>query len=313
MTSLGRPYAAIAQRFAALPGNTRGLIWMAFASLAFVAMIMLVRQMSKGYNIGELAFWRAFMGLVLTAPMWLRLGRTLVRNERMGLHAFRNLMHFIAVVCWFYAVANMNLSVGMALQFTIPLLVIVMAIFVLGEKVDAARWFATAAGFVGVLVILRPGAVPLTAAAALCMISAVGYAASNVSTKVLMRTSTGDTVVFWMNLMHIPLCIALALALTGLNVPPLHDLPFLAGIGFAGSLAHWLMARSFHAANASVVMIVDFTKLPLVALGAFVFFGEVPDVWAWIGGAIIIAATYYVFRRDARAAKRQKTEGAAAG
>jgi drug/metabolite transporter (DMT)-like permease len=308
-----QPFGSIARRFAALPGNTRGLIWISLATLAFVSMIMLVRQMSKGYNIGELAFWRAFMGLVLTAPIWISRGRALVRNERMGLHLFRNLVHFIAVVCWFYAVANMNLSVGMSLQFTIPLLVIVMAIFVLGEKVDAGRWIATAAGFVGVLVILRPGAVPLTTAAALCIVSAVGYAASNVATKVLMRTSTGDTVVFWMNLMHIPLSIALAVWLTGLNVPPLHDLPFLVGIGFAGSLAHWLLARAFQAGDASVVMIVDFTKLPLVALGAFVFFGEVPDVWAWVGGAIIVGATYYVFRRDARAAKRRKTEGAAAG
>ena len=312
MTSLTRPFEPIARRFATLPANTRGLIWISFATLAFVSMIMLVRQMSKGYNVGELAFWRAFMGLVLTAPIWLRRGAALVRNERMGLHLSRNLMHFVAVVCWFYAVANMNLSVGMSLQFTIPLLVIVMAIFVLGEKVDAGRWIATAAGFVGVLIILRPGAVPLTMAAALCMISAVGYAASNVATKVLMRTSTGDTVVFWMNVMQIPLTVALAIALGGISFPPSADLPFLVGIGFAGSLAHWLLARAFQAADASVVMIVDFTKLPLVALGAFIFFGETPDIWAWIGGAIIVAATYYVFQRDARAAKRRKTEGAAA-
>lgn len=293
--------AAIRTWFEALPPNARGLLWNLMSAFAFMSMIMLVRYMSKGYNTGELFFWRAAIGLVLFMPVVLRAGPTLFRTRRAGLHVFRNLMHFVGIACWFYAVAAMNLSMAMALQFTIPLFTIVLAILFLGEKVEPARWLATAIGFAGVLIILRPGMEPITLAAVMALVSAVGYAGSNVTTKALVREDAGDTVVFYMNLMHVPMALVLAEVLGGLKLPPLADLPWLIAIGACGTAAHWLMARALSVADASLVVIIDFTKLPWVTLGALVIFGEAPVVWAWVGGAVIFFATFYIARREARA------------
>lgn len=307
------PFAgAIGRRFAALPPNTRGFVWFLLSTFAFTAMIVFVRLMSGRYNTGELAFWRAFLGLILLTPVFLRHRRTLFRTDRLGFHLVRNVMHFVGVAAWFFAVSQINLSVGMALQFTVPLFTIVMAIFILRERVDAGRWIATAIGFAGVLIVLRPGAAPVSFAAMACMVSAVGYAGAHIATKILVRTCTGESVVFWMNAMHLPFAIALALAIGGVHQPPLADLPGLFGIGFSATLAHWLMARAFAVADASLVVIADFTKLPTVALAAFVFFGEVPVVWAWIGGAVIFASTYYIVQREARAGNRRAETGKAA-
>lgn len=298
--------------YAALPGNTKGFFWIILSSFSFVSMIMFVRLMSSDYNTGELAFWRAALGFLFMMPLFIRRGRAVYSPKRIDLHILRNSLHFIGVAAWFYAVPHINLSVGMSLQFAIPLLTIVLAIFVLGERVDAVRWVATGIGFAGVLIILRPGLEPFTVAIGACLVSSLGYAGQNIMTKVLTRHTTSDTIVFYMNAIHIPLSIALAYAAGGMRVPPLHDLPGLIGLGVCGTMAHWLLAKAFKEADASMLIVVDFTKLPWVTLGALLFFGEAPDLWAWIGGAVIFASTYYVVRREARAAKRRAAATAAA-
>lgn len=273
------------------------------STVIFMSMVLIVRHLSDRFNAGGLAFWRALFGLLILMPVFLRSGTKLFRTRHFGGHLLRNLMHFVGVGGWFYAIGQINLSVGMSLQFTIPLFTIVLAIVLLGERVDPMRWAATAVGFVGVIIILRPGVEPVTLAAVAALVSALGYAGANVATKVLMRDSTGDTIVFYMNLMHLPLALLTAHLMGGLSMPEAGDMPWLLALGGAATLAHWLLARALGEADASLIIVADFTKLPLVTLGAFVFFGEVPLVWAWVGGAVIFASTYYIVRREARAAR----------
>lgn len=295
--------ARVTQWFAARPANVRGLIWCLLAAVAFMSMVMIVRRLSADFNVGELTFWRALFGLALLAPVFARNGTALFRTERFGMHVFRNLMHFVGIAGWYYAISGINLSVGMSLQFSVPLITIVLAIVFLGERVDAARWAATAMGFAGVLIILRPGFEPVTLFAVAALVSAVGYAGANITTKVLSPDSGSDTIVFYMNAMHLPLALATAMLMGGLSVPDWAQLPWLIGLAASATLAHWLLAQALAQGDASVVIIGDFTKLPLVTLGAFLFFSEVPVVWAWLGGAVIFAATFYIVRREARTAK----------
>jgi drug/metabolite transporter (DMT)-like permease len=280
--------------------NLRGFIWILLSTFAFMSMVMVVRHMSDRYNAGELAFWRALFGLALLAPIFARSGSALFRTNQFGFHLFRNLMHFVGVAGWFYAISQINLSVGMSLQFTVPLFTIVLAILFLGEKVDAGRWAATALGFAGVVIILRPGVEPITLAAIAAIVSALGYAGANIATKVLVRDCSSDTIVFYMNVMHLPMAIGAAALMGGIDVPAAEDLPWLIALAAFATLAHWLLAKALGEADASLIIIVDFTKLPWVTLGAFVFFGETPVVWAWVGGAVIFASTLYLVRRATR-------------
>lgn len=295
------PTGGIRGWFAGLSPNLRGFIWIALSTFAFMSMVMIVRHISDRYNTGELAFWRALIGLGLLAPIFIRSGSALFRTEQFRFHLLRNVMHFVGVAGWFYAISRMNLSTGMALQFTVPLFTIVLAIVFLREKVDPARWVATIIGFAGVLVILRPGVEPVTLAAIAALVSALGYGAANIATKVLVRKCSSDTIVFYMNVMHLPMALCAAWAMGGINIPATHDIPWLIGLAASATLAHWLLAKALGEADASLIIVVDFTKLPWVTLGAFVFFGEAPVVWAWVGGMVIFASTVYIVRRAARA------------
>lgn len=295
--------AGIRGWFGGLSSNLRGFIWITLSTFAFMSMVMIVRHISDRYNTGELAFWRALIGLALLAPIFIRSGSDLFRTEQFRFHLLRNVMHFVGVAGWFYAISRMNLSTGMALQFTVPLFTILLAIVFLREKVDPARWVATIIGFAGVLVILRPGVEPVTLAAIAALVSALGYGAANIATKVLVRNCTSDTIVFYMNVMHLPMALCAAWAMGGISVPALPDIPWLIGLAASATLAHWLLAKALSQADASLIIVVDFTKLPWVTLGAFVFFGEAPVVWAWVGGMVIFASTVYIVRRAARATR----------
>ena len=296
------PAGGIRGWFFSLSSNLRGFLWITLSTFAFMSMVMIVRHISDRYNTGELAFWRALIGLALLAPIYIRSGSALLRTEQFRFHLLRNVMHFIGVAGWFYAISRINLSTGMALQFTVPLFTILLAIVFLREKVDRARWVATIIGFAGVLVILRPGLEPVTLAAIAALVSALGYGAANIATKVLVRNCSSDTIVFYMNVMHLPMALCTAWAMGGISVPVIPDMPWLIGLAASATLAHWLLAKALGEADASLIIIVDFTKLPWVTLGAFVFFGEAPAVWAWAGGAVIFASTVYIVRRAARAA-----------
>lgn len=287
--------------FGGQSSNLRGFIWITLSTFAFMSMVMIVRHISDRYNTGELAFWRALIGLVLLTPIFIRSGSALFRTQQFRFHLLRNVMHFVGVAGWFYAISRMNLSTGMALQFTVPLFTILLAIMFLREKVDTARWVATIIGFAGVIVILRPGIEPVTLAAIAALVSALGYGAANIATKVLVRNCSSNTIVFYMNVMHLPMALCAAWALGGINVPAATDIPWLIGLAASATLAHWLLAKALGEADASLIIVVDFTKLPWITLGAFIFFGETPAVWAWVGGMVIFASTVYIVRRAARA------------
>ena len=245
--------------FAARPASVRGMIWCLLAAVAFMFMVMIVRHLSADFNAGELAFWRALFGLALMVPVFSRTGSALFRTDRFGMHLFRNLMHFVAIAGWYYAISGINLSVGMSLQVSVPLITIVLAIVFLREKVDAARWIAAVLGFAGVLIILRPGVEPVTLFAVAALVSAAGYAGANIATKMLMPGSSSDTIVFYMNLIHLPLAFGTAMLMGGLGVPSLEKLPWLVGLGASATLAHWLLAQALGAR--------DLGRLACVALG----------------------------------------------
>jgi drug/metabolite transporter (DMT)-like permease len=277
---------------------------MFLSTFAFAGMIGFVREATASFNYFEITFWRAFFGLAVMVPWLCRVRMARLRTSRAGTHVIRNIVHFVGIVTWFYVVAHINLSVGIALQFTVPLFTIIMAAMILKERVDAARWTATAVGFAGVLVIVRPDTGALDALAVVTLISAAFYAASNVATKAIGQADPSEVVVFYMHLMHLPMALIGALTL-GMRMPGWEEVPMLAGVAVCATLAHYLLAQALRTADAGVIMPIDFLRLPWVAALAFVLFGEVPPAGAWIGGAIIFAAAYYILRRESRAVRGQ--------
>jgi len=185
-----------------------------------------------------------------------------------------------------------------ALQFTIPLFLVVMAAPILRENIGPHRWWATAIGFMGMLVIVRPGYIPIGIGAVALLLSSIFYASSLTATKILSRTDSPNLVVFYMTVIFVPM--SFVPALFGWVAPGLDDVVPLLVLGITGFTAHLCIIRSFAAADASFVIPFDFLRLPMSAVAGFLLFQERPDVWVWIGASIIFTSAYYNTRRETR-------------
>jgi drug/metabolite transporter (DMT)-like permease len=268
------------------------------AACCFALMVNLVRHLTMSFDPLQVVFFRTAFGLLAMVPWLLRGGPAVLRTRRLGLHALRAAIGIVAMVCWFTTLALLPLAEATALSFTAPIFTSVLALLVLGEVMQARRWSATVVGFAGALIILRPGFATLQPAALLAILTALIWASSTILIKVMARTESAGAIVTWLVLFSTP--ISLAAAWFVWQTPTIGQLGVAALLGAAGSLGHFCMTRSLAVAEASAVMPFDYLRLPVVAAIAYLAFGEVPDRWVWIGGAVIALSGLYLARREAR-------------
>ena len=222
----------------------------------------------------------------------------MLRTERLGLHILRAAIGIVAMVCWFTTLSLLPLAQATALSFTAPIFTSILAVLLLGEVMRARRWTATAIGFAGTLIILRPGFALPEPAALLAIVTALVWAGSTVLVKVMARTESAGAIVTYLALFSTP--FALAAALFVWQTPTLAEIGLGALLGAAGSAGHLCMTRALASADAGAVMPFDYLRLPVVAVIAYLAFGEVPDLWVWVGGAVIAASGLYIAQREAR-------------
>jgi len=278
--------------FSAMPATVRGALWMVTGGVSLVLMAIDVRYLAPRYSVLEMIFIRSVITLGLTLPWAYRVGFVGLSTRRFALHVFRNVIHYLGNVGWFIGVTLVTLADLSALQFTIPLFTIVMAALILHERVDAHRWAATAIGFIGALIIIRPGYIPLEVGTMAVILSALFYASSQIATKTLSRTESPNLVLFYMGVIFVP--VSLGPALFVWVTPQWQDaLPFLI-LGLTGAFAHFCIIRAFSAADASFITPFDFMRLPVSAVFGFVLFAETTEIWTWVGAVVIFGATYYI-------------------
>lgn len=274
----------------------QGVLWMVVAAVFFAVSAGLVRHLSANIDAFEQTFWRQFLGLLIILPFVWRSGRIGLRTRQLKTNLMRNLAGYAGISLYFYSVTLIPLAESLSLQFTLPLFTIVFAMLILSEKVGVHRWTATVVGFIGALVILRPGMIPIEVGALIALVSAACLAMSDTLVRRLSRTDTTLSIVFYSYLLQVP--VALAVALPNWVTPTMDDWPWLIALGVCSFAAQWGLSRAFVLAEASLVSPILFLRLPIVALIGYVFFAEVPDDWTWVGAAIICASVYYAARRE---------------
>ena len=294
MVSLA-PFTAVLSR---VPAPVRGALWMVTSCACFSSMTALIRHLTEGMHPFEVGFFRNLFGLVFVLPWMWRGGLANLRTRRIALHGLRAVISLGALMCWFTAVSLMPIAEVTALSFTTPLFATVGAALFLHEVVRARRWLATAVGFAGAMIILRPGVEAITLPAVLALAASAFIAVSVLLVKSLSRTDSAATIVFYMALMTTPL--SLVPALFYWTAPAPETWAWLAALGLLATLAHLTLVRAFAAGDASAVLPFDFSRLIFVALLGYVFFAEKPDLWTWIGAAVIFGATLYSARHEAR-------------
>ncbi len=279
----------------------RGVGLMFIGTFFVAAMIGSIRHVSATLHPFEIALFRNLFALVVVLPWFYRYGLAPLRTQRLGLHALRALFNIVAMLCFFYAVSIAPLSEVTALGFSSPIFATVLAALVLGEVVRARRWTAIAVGFVGALIILRPGFASIGGGQMLALLSAIAWSCALMVIKTLGRTDSSATIITYMGLLMVPLSLGPALFVW--QWPAAHEWGWLIAIGVLGGLGQFCVTEALRQADTAVVMPIDFFKLIWVTVIAYLAFGEHLDLYTWIGGAVIFASAVSLVARD-RATQR---------
>ena len=279
-----------------LPPNIKGGLWMVLAGLFFTFLGVMIRMANNEVHILEIVFFRYLFSLLIMVPWVLRLGVSGLKAKNIPLLFTRSISSYIAAILWFASMIYLPLTEATALGYTTPLFVTLGAVLFLNEVVGKQRWFALGIGFAGILVILRPGSATFAMPALLAIGGAIFIACSALLVKILNKTDTPDIIVLYMAIFSTP--ISLIAVLFVWKTPSYEALAWLFGIGLFSTIGHLAYTRSFAAANASVVLPYDYMRLLMVAAVGYGFFKEIPDIWTWVGGCIIIISTFYISRRD---------------
>lgn len=288
------------------PLTGRGVAMMLGSVLCFGLMAITIRLASQQLHPFEIAFFRNLFGLAFTAPLIWRAGFGLLRTHSLRLYLIRCVVGLGAMLTGFWALVHLPLAQAIALSYTTPLFVTVLAVLVLGEIVRARRWTAVAIGFVGVLVILRPGVDGLQFAALVALTSSALSASAAISIKFLSRTEPPDAIVIWMVLIMTPLSLFPALPVW--QWPNAESWLWVVLTGGFGTLGHMCLTRAFQIADVSALQPLNFLQLPIVAFIAWLLFAEAVDAWTAVGAGIIFASTVYIARREAKLARGAVTD-----
>lgn len=281
-----------------IPGKPAvGIAWMCTAAFGSSSMNGMIREASADIHAFEIAFFRNIFGLLALAPMLLQAGfAATIRTSRPGLHVLRGCLNAVAMLAFFYAVTITPLATVAALGFTAPLFAAVLAIPLLGERPGWRRWAGLFAGFVGALVIVRPGVADISFGVLMVLLSSVAWAGALIVIKILSRTETSLTITIFAALFLTPITGLAALFFW--TAPAATTWLLLIGIGAFGSLTQWSIAQAFHEADATLVLPFDFTKLLWASAIGYVFFAEIPDPLTLLGGGIILGSVTYVAYRE---------------
>jgi drug/metabolite transporter (DMT)-like permease len=283
------------------PEALSGLVFMLVSTALFAAMHGSIRYVSSAIHPFEIAFFRNLFALLVVLPWFVRYGLRPLRTRRLGLHGIRALLNIVAMLSFFYALTITPLSQVTALGFTAPIFATLLAALVLGEVVRLRRWNAIGIGFAGVLIILRPGLDAIGPGQLLTLFSSLIWACALLVIKTLSRTDGSVTIISYMALLMIPLT-ALPAAFVW-HWPDAMQLAWLVLIGLLGGTGQLLMTEALRRADTAVVMPLDFCKLIWVTLLAYLAFGEVPDEFTWLGGAVVFASVLYITLRERRLAE----------
>jgi len=256
-----------------------------------------VKLLSDDLHPIMICFYRCLMGLIIITPFVARNNFQALQTDNMRLQIFRALINIISMICWFSAIGMMHFEKATALGFTTPLFTTVLAVLVLGEVIRFHRTAALLLGFVGILIIIRPGYMPFEFGTILMLIASFSFSFVLIFVKKLSATDSSLTIIFYHLLYMTPAFFILSLFYwENIN---LNQLIIFILMGTSGLLSHWCLAQAFKMSDTTFVMPLQFTKLIWASLIGLFIFAEQPDIWTWIGGIVIFISVVYITYREA--------------
>lgn len=283
----------------------RVVLWMVGALLSFSVMAVSIRELANGgLSIFEILAIRS--GVALLVLLVLLVVRPDLRvhalPRRMPLNLLRNTVHYASQYAWSLSLTMLPLAMVFALEFTIPAWTALLAVWLLNEKMTPSRIGVVVLGLVGVLVILRPGIASFNPAAILVLLAAFGYAITMITTKQLTMTETTFGIVFWMAVIQLPLSLLGSDLTVFFHLETRHILPAI-GVGIAGLTSHYCLSNAFRSGDATLVVPLDFMRIPLIAVVGWAVYGERLDLFVLLGTLIIVAGVLWNLRSETTRAR----------
>lgn len=273
-------------------------LWMAGWLTATLGMTVAGRQLAQEVSVFEVMLFRSVIATIILTPIVMLNGGLKGRLSQLRYHVARNTIHYAGQYLWFSALLLIPLAEVIAIEFTMPLWIAILAAAFLGERLYGWKVAALVVGFGGVLMIVKPG-LTLNTGHVIALAAAVLFAVSVTLTKYITRRDTALTVIFFMFTMQT--VIGAVPAWLTWTWPPAHALPFVAVVALTGTGSHYCLSKAISLADASVVMPMDFLRLPLSALIGYILYNEGLDAWSFAGGALILVANTINLMKASRA------------
>jgi len=286
----------------AISKPVEGALWMALSCFSLTILAALIRHLSFEMDPMLILFFRMVFAQALLLPWLFKHGVRALRTKRLKLHAFRALFTCGAMITSFYAWSMIPLADVTALSFLAPIFATAGAALILRERVRARRWAATIVGFAGAMIILRPGMMTMEPGHWLALAFAGCMACTMLVVKSLSSTEDPVKVVFFVGIFITP--VSLVLAIPVWEWPAAHLWIWLLALGPSAVIGHVTFVKALSCADASAILPFDYLRLPSAAVLGFIMFGEVADIWTWVGASVIFASTFYISRREAQIRKQ---------
>ncbi len=294
------------QAWLSLPGNARGAIWITVGTVFFALNDVAVKTAGLTMHPLQLGFFRYSLGFILLMPLFYQLGWEDLKTERLGLHFLRAVIAGTGQIAVFYSVIHLMLADATSISFSRPLFMTLLAVLILGEVVAWRRWVATAIGFIGVIIVARPGDGVIEPAALIGLSAAFMFSIGLVLIRRLGSSEPPTRILFYYH--GIGTILSLGPAIWVWKQPVGQEWVMLLMIGIFTTVAMICFVRGFVVGEVSVLGPMEYTRLVYAAILGYLVFAEIPVIWTWIGSAIIVASAIYIARSEAFGRKSKPAE-----
>ena len=275
----------------------KAALWMIGAITAFTSMAVAGRAAASNLDTFEIMLYRSLVGLAIVLSVASFAGTFgQIRRDKLPLHIMRNAAHFTGQNLWFFAITVVPLAQVFALEFTTPIWVILLSPILIGERITKIGAIAAAIGFIGILIVARPDPEAINAGLISAALCAIAFALTAIATRKLTQTETITCIMFFLTAIQACLGLIFAGFDGDIALPNAQTLPWVCLIGVAGLTAHFCMTKALSIAPASVVMPIDFARLPIIAVVGIMLYDEPVDALIFLGGALIFGANYLNIR-----------------
>ncbi len=284
--------------FLKLSDDSQGILFGIIACFFASVLIAIVKYLSDDFHIFFIVMMRNFFGLLFFLPGILKDHKKVLHTKKLNLHLYRSIGGLVSTVVWFHVITIIPMSEAVSISFIIPIITIIVAVIFLKEKVHSHIWIASFIGFIGIVIILRPGFREFNPAYFYCFISMVLWVNSNILIKLMTRTERPQTIVAYMS--FIMLFVSMPFAFPYLEPVNVKSLCWFILLGIVSNLLHIFVSNAYAKTDLSKVQPFDFTRLLFTAIISYFVFGEVIDIWVIIGSLVIFVGVLIAIPRKSK-------------